>query len=501
MAITATSRTKVVKTSLLVCICDAKEALKMPVLSVMNRFVNGAILASIKQKDLSLKFQEKTVFHMPPACPARQLLLLGSGNPKDLTLDKIRHLAGTLAARARQMKASTVTVEWSPAILQRFAPEAFGQAVAEGLGLGQYRFEAYKTVEDAEIKPVVSSFSIIHVPARASGHMNTGLANGSVIADCVNMVRDLQNMPPNDLYPKTMVDYAKGVFSAFQNCIEIEVVDAPQAKALGMGAFLGVAQGSVREPYFLILRYQPVPEQKPLALIGKGVTFDSGGLDIKPAAGMEDMKADMTGAATILGVMRAVCHFRPSRNILALIPLVENMPSGSAQRPGDIVRAMNGKTIEITNTDAEGRLILADALCYAVQQQASKIVDIATLTGACSVALGDAAAAILGNNQKMVNTFIKLSGFTGERLWQLPLFDDYLAYLSSSVADIMNSSSKRLAGTATAAKFLEQFVGKTPWVHLDIANVDNCSIASGYQVKGFSGTNTRNLIAFVLSEH
>jgi len=248
-------------------------------------------------------------------------------------------------------------------------------------------------------------------------------------------------------------------------------------------------------PYMLVIDYQGSSE-KPVALVGKGVTFDSGGISIKPASHMDEMKGDMSGAAAVLAAILGLVELQVKKHVLGIIPLVENMPSGTAQRPGDIVKAMNGKTIEILNTDAEGRLILADALCYAVKEKSQLLIDIATLTGACSIALGDAATAILGNKQSVINQFLENSELTGERLWQLPLYDAYLDYLKSDNADIANCTTNRLAGTCTAAKFLEQFVDETPWIHFDIASTNFYSKASGYTVKGMSGVGVRTLIEY-----
>jgi leucyl aminopeptidase len=263
-----------------------------------------------------------------------------------------------------------------------------------------------------------------------------------------------------------------------------------------MNAFLGVAQGSVEPPFMLILKYLPQKGKKAKALVGKGVTFDSGGISIKPSAKMNEMKADMSGAAAVLASMVAISHLKPAQNIVAVMALTENMPSGSAQRPGDVISAMNGKTIEIINTDAEGRLVLADALCYALTLNVSEMVDIATLTGACSVALGDVASAILGNDQALIDRFLSISQQTGEKLWQLPLYDEYNDYMKSEVADLANASENRLGGTCYGAKFLEAFVDKTPWVHLDIASMMHYAKASGYQVKGMSGVGVLNLVAY-----
>jgi len=282
--------------------------------------------------------------------------------------------------------------------------------------------------------------------------------------------------------------------------VDIEVIDSKAAQKLGMGMFLGVAMGSQQPPYMVVMRYKGgAKSQKPVALVGKGVTFDSGGISIKPAGKMGEMKGDMSGAAAVLATMGVVSALKPKKNIMAIVALTENMVSGAAQRPGDVVTAMNGKTVEITNTDAEGRLVLGDALCYVVKEGVSEIVDIATLTGACSIALGDVAAAVLGNDQALVQRWLDISAQTGERLWQLPMYYEYMDYMKSEVADMVNAFEGRLAGTCTGAKFLEQFVEDTPWVHLDVASMMHFDKTNGYTVRGMSGVGGRNLVRYVLS--
>jgi leucyl aminopeptidase len=421
----------------------------------------------------------------------KSVFLVGLGDRAKVSSVIWRNAVGDVARVLNQYHIASAVI-----VLPNAKDEAlFAQATSEGLAMGLYRFDTYKT--EKKTTNLKAMTLLIGAKSDAKG-IKKGLADGEVVARSVNLARELANMPANDLYPRSFVEKAKALFSEFST-VSLKVIDAKEAGRLGMGAFLGVAQGSVNEPYMLVITYAPKAKQAPICLVGKGITFDSGGISIKPAKGMGDMKADMSGAANVLSAMLAICTLKPNRNVTAIMPLAENMVSGNAQRPGDIVKAMNGKTIEITNTDAEGRLILADALCYAVEKvKPSEIIDMATLTGACVVALGTFIAGVMGNTQDMVDRMVAVGQKTGERLWQLPLFDEYLYQLKSDVADINHCYEGREGGTITAAKFLEQFVDKTPWIHLDIAGVMDYSKTSGCKVKGMSGEGTRNLIEYVI---
>jgi leucyl aminopeptidase len=371
------------------------------------------------------------------------------------------------------------------------------QSLVEGIGLGSYRFTTYKTTPKR-----LPNIKITLITSTSPPSFKNAILAGERFAAATNMARDWANMPANDLNPATFVTMAQRVLKG--SSVSVSVIDAIQAKKLGMMALLGVGKGSVTPPRLLVMKYNIKTNTKkgnrPIALVGKGVTFDTGGISIKGSTGMSAMKADMSGAAAVLAAMVTLSQFKPTTSVLGLIPLAENMPDGGAQRPGDIVTAMNGKHIEILNTDAEGRLILADALCYAVTQGACKIVDIATLTGACGVALGDLAMGLLSNNEGEANAMKLAAEKTGERVWQLPLYDDYIDYLESNIADIAHCSEGRGGGTCTAAKFLEQFVDQVPWVHLDIASVMIQKKNKGVQVKGMAGAGARNLVQYILDQ-
>ncbi|HEV2655971.1 MAG TPA: leucyl aminopeptidase, partial [Ktedonobacteraceae bacterium] len=318
------------------------------------------------------------------------------------------------------------------------------------------------------------------------------LKRGRALAEATNFARDLVNEPPSVLTPTEMAQRAQAM--ANQSGLECEIFDKEKIAALQMGGLLGVSQGSAEPPKFIILRYRGAPQSdaKGLALVGKGITFDSGGISIKPAAGMDEMKGDMGGAAAVLGAMQAIAALKPAINVTALVPTCENMPSGTAYHPGDILRILNGKTIEIVNTDAEGRLILADALSYAVQQGLSPIIDLATLTGGIVVALGSVMTGLFSNDEALTDEIIAAGRAAGEKYWPMPLDDEYGEAIKSDIADIKQTGG-RYASAVTAAKILENFVDDTKWAHLDIAGTSYLDSKKSYQEKGATGVGVRTL--------
>src|SRR5579863_1356007 len=323
--------------------------------------------------------------------------------------------------------------------------------------------------------------------------LERGIARGTALGNAINLARRLAITPANLMTPTRMAEEAAKV--AESTGLQIDVLDEDRARREGMGSFLSVAQGSVQPPKFIVLRYDGDPSSKELlALVGKGITFDTGGISIKPPDRMEEMKYDMSGGAGVIAAMTAIARLKPKVNVVGLVPATENMPGGKATKPGDIVTAMNGKTIEVINTDAEGRLILADALCYANKLGATRIVDAATLTGACVIALGHASSAAVTNDDKFVAEFLAAAKPTGERYWQMPYYEDYTTQMKSDIADLKNTGG-RAAGTLTAAAFLKEFVGNTPWIHLDIAGTAYLDNEFAWQAKGPTGTPVRAFVA------
>ena len=432
--------------------------------------------------------------YRPGKIRARRLLLVGAGKREEFSLDTVRKVTGSAARFLRGKGARSM------AILRRsqLDIEASAQAAVEGALLGLFEPDMYKTESKEERH--MDELILAAASPEFNDVLARGVERGRVIGEAVNLARELSNEPSSNLTPTELAERSRETASRFG--LEIDVLDEARMKELGMGALLGVSRGSDEPAKLIVLRYTP-DETEPmgndadvLAIVGKGVTFDSGGISIKPADGMEKMKYDMSGAAATLATMQVIAQLKPRINLIGLMPTVENMPSGRAYKPGDVLRAMSGKTIEVVNTDAEGRLILADAISYARRLGATRIIDLATLTGACSIALGSVNVAILGNDQPFIDDMRKAGREVGERLWQLPMDQEYREMIKSDIADIKNSAG-RYGGTITAAYFLREFAEETPWVHLDIAGTAWESDRKPHQAKGPTGVAIRTLVNYV----
>jgi leucyl aminopeptidase len=366
--------------------------------------------------------------------------------------------------------------------------------IVEGAIAGTIDTTMYQNEPDKTIK--IETISVLAGELNRAG-LEQGAKRGEILGDAVNAARRMALTPANDMTPTHMAKRAKEL--AKEADLDIDVLDEDDMKKHGMGSLLGVSRGSDEDAKMIVLTYKGDPSSKELlALVGKGLTFDSGGISIKPAENMHEMKYDMSGGAGVIAAMYAIGKLKPKINVVGIVPASENLPGPRAMKPGDILRAMNGKTIEVINTDAEGRLILADALCYAAKLGATKIVDAATLTGACVIALGHAASGLMGNDENMIQHFLAASKPTGERYWHMPLFDDYATATKSEIADLRNSAG-RAAGSLTAGSFLKSFVGDTPWIHLDIAGTAYLEGESAWQAKGPTGTPVRAFVSFVES--
>ncbi len=422
---------------------------------------------------------------------ADAVLLVGVGDRKAFDITAARRALGRAGPTARRF--GTVATTAALAFGQKDAETAV-QAVAEGLGLGAYHFDRYRTTSADGTKDV-RTVTVLGSPRWDTKAMKAAVRRADVLVDATSWARDLVNTPAGDLPPAEIANAARTM--ATEVGLTCKVWTEAQLKRGGFGGIIGVGQGSVNPPRLIELTYTGAGKATPLALTGKGISFDSGGLSIKPADGMETMKDDMGGAASILATMKAIARLKPKINVIAAIPSSENMPSGSAQKPGDVIHHYGGKTSEVLNTDAEGRLVLADALAYLAEKNPSLIVDTATLTGACIVALGDKIAGAMGNDDALARELIAAGATAGEPIWQLPLFEDYRSLIDSSIADIKNMG-KRYGGAITAAWFLAEFVGDTPWVHLDIAGPAFSSEGHDLGPKGATGAPVRTLVRFVL---
>jgi leucyl aminopeptidase len=463
----------------------ATDALIVPVFEGVGetRFGAGDLVDS---GEIAGKAQELTVLHHPAGVAATRVVLAGAGQAAKFTASELRKLVAAAVRLLRGKSVKNVT----------FAPDSehagpdFLSAAVEGAILGNYEPDRLKTLDP---KKSLERFTVLGAGKEAEA----AVERGRILAEAQNFTRDLVNEPANLLPPSKMAAAARRMAEEFG--LECEVLEQSQMEALGMGALLGVSQGSAEPPALIVIRYRPAKtaSKSHLGLVGKGVTFDTGGISIKPADGMEKMKYDMAGGAAMLGAMRAIAQLKPAVPVTAFVPCVENMPGSKAQRPGDIVTAMSGKTIEVLNTDAEGRLILADALVYARKQGCTHLVDAATLTGAIVVALGHLNVGLFANDDAMRDRVMQASKAEGERMWPMPLENEYKEYLKSAFADMGNIGG-RWGGAITAAMFLKEFAEDTPWVHLDIAGTAYLDDAKPHLAKGPTGLPVRSLVRLAM---
>ncbi|HSP55294.1 MAG TPA: leucyl aminopeptidase, partial [Dehalococcoidia bacterium] len=429
--------------------------------------------------------------------PSPRVIVAGLGKQDKFSVNTIRDLMGTAVRRLRAAGAKSAATIVHGAGIAGLDPEACAQAIAEGAIMGGYRFRKYKFSGGDENSNELETLHIVERDEPKLEALRRGVERGVVLATAACHTRDMANEPANGLPPASMAERAQTL--AKDAGLECEVLDEKRLRELGMGALLGVSAGSAQPPRFIIIKYKgKTGSDTTLGLLGKGITFDSGGISIKPAAGMEAMKGDMSGGAAIISTMWALGKLKPAVNVTALVPASENMPGGNATKPGDVLRAMNGKTIEVINTDAEGRLILADAICYARKEGLSPIVDVATLTGAMQIALGPGATGFMSTEDDLAQEITAAGEASGEKMWRFPLIADYKEGMKSNVADIKNTGTRN-GGAISAAEFLRFFVEDTPWVHIDMAGTDDSDKDKGLWVKGSTGIPTRTLINFVLA--
>ncbi|MCE7933453.1 MAG: leucyl aminopeptidase, partial [Chlorobi bacterium CHB2] len=372
-------------------------------------------------------------------------------------------------------------------------PADVAQAISEGLALGVYSYDKHISQKPNGGFSAPNKVVLLGLDAAEVKGMKAGMATGKAVSDGVLLARDLANAPSNEIDPQTLAARAKELSSVG---VKVTVLTKAQIEKLGMGGLVAVNKGGVIPPSFIIMEWKGGGKDQPLVFVGKGVTFDSGGISIKPGAGMADMKLDMGGAAAVIGAMHTIATLKLKQNVIGLVAATENMPSGTAFKPGDVIKHLNGKTSEIDNTDAEGRLILADALAYADRYKPQAVIDLATLTGACVVALGNVASGLMGNTPELNNRIRQSGDRTYDRVVELPLWEEYEELIKSDVADVKNSGG-RGAGTITAGLFLKTFIGNYPWAHIDIAGTGMTSRPSGYINKGGTGAGVRLLVDFV----
>ncbi len=452
--------------------------------------VREAAKEVISSGEVTGKSFETTLLHHPAGLKAKRLLLVGGGNARDFSAAELRKLAG---AAARTLKSKSIR-SFAFALPENGIGDADGvRAAVEGAFVGNFDTDYYKT-DRRNNDQKIDAITIV-VPGDTKS-LEGALQAARIVGESQNFTRDLGNEPSNRMTPTILAERAKKM--AAEVGLQCETYGADKIKELKMGAFWGVAQGSDEPPALIVLRYEPEGAAKDvhLGLVGKGVTFDTGGISIKPADNMDKMKYDMAGAATMIGVMRAIALLKPKVKVTAVVCATENMPSGKAQKPGDVQIAMSGKSIEIINTDAEGRLILADGLCYARQLGCTHLIDAATLTGAVVVALGYVNSGIFSSDEQMYERFAAASQQAGEKMWRLPLDDEYKENLKSNIADMVNAGS-RWGGAISAAMFLKEFAEDTPWIHLDIAGTADLPEAKPWIAKGPTGIALRSLVEFI----
>ena len=479
--------------ALVVYVFEKEPELKGSIRDV-DRVTGGLITSLLSSKELTGKLFEYAYARNPQGLQAKRIFVFGAGKKEAFDLGQLRKLAGAIARTLR----SKSILDFGLLKRSAFDSAEAAQAVVEGIILAHFDIDRYKT--DNEPKNPIQTVWLVGGDMARKSAILQAIERGQIIAESQNFARELINEPSNKLTPTRLAERAAAMAVEFG--LHIEVLEQKEMEKLGMGALLSVARGSEEPPKLIVLTYDPPGVEHPsktIGLVGKGITFDTGGISLKPPEGMEKMKYDMSGAASMIAVMRALALLKPKTKVIATVPATENMPGGKAQKPGDVQSAMSGKTIEVINTDAEGRLVLSDAICYVKKLGATHLIDMATLTGAVSIALGDVRVGVMGNHQKWMNAFLRAAEECGEKMWQLPMDVEYGDLVKSKIADLKNTGG-RYAGTITAAKFLEAFAEDTPWIHLDIAGTEWLEEAKPYCCEGPTGVGIRSVIQTVCGQ-
>jgi leucyl aminopeptidase len=458
-------------------------------LMALDAAMGGSISKLAASGELTGKMLEVTLLHFPQGLAAQRLLILGAGKKDRFGTVELRRLAGAAVRtlKAKQIKSLTFLVKEGDRSVEA------AQAIVEGMILANFDSDKYKT--DKKPGNEITAAAIAGWEESSRGDADRGLDRGRLIGESQNFARELGNEPANRLTPRMLASRAEAM--AREAGLSVDILDEKKIEELKMGALLSVAQGSVEPPRLIVVTYTPEklkPEAPVLGLVGKAITFDTGGISIKPANDMEKMKYDMCGGAAMLGAMRAIARLKPSCKIIAVVPSSENMPDGRAQKPGDVQIAMTGKSIEVINTDAEGRLVLADAVAYAKQLGCTHLVDAATLTGAVVVALSNVNSGVFGSDQAFTDQLLASAKVAGEKMWPLPLDDEYREMIKSGIADIQNVGTGKGGGATVGAMFIKEFTGDTPWIHLDIAGTAWQDDVKPWAAKGATGVAVRTLV-------
>ena len=480
-----------VKGDLLALAVFKDENLNAGELASLDKALNGDLSALLTKRPDLADAKASTLIYSFGRVPAEKILIVGLGEKEKFDKLVIRELAGSVIRTANKEKATDVTIAIANLLGQGIDTKTLAFALSESAVLMNYYFRGYSSEEDKS-----SQVEKLHILANGDEtDVELGIATGKAYAESANIARDLGNTPANLLTPTDLAAKAKEI--ADKHKLEITILEEADMKKMGMGGILSVSQGSAQPAKMIAIKYlKGSKDDEVIGLVGKGLTFDSGGISIKPSNNMHLMKGDMCGAATMLSALDAIATLGIKKNIICVIGTTENMPSGTATRPGDVVKTMSGKTIEILNTDAEGRVVLADALSYAIKLGADKLIDAATLTGAMVVALGDITTGVMSNNQEFTDEFLATAADVGERAWQMPLFPEYREMIKSDLADVKNIGG-RGAGSITAALFLETFVEDKPWIHLDIAGSSWSEVENNLITKGATGSMVRTIVRYV----
>ena len=475
---------------------DKEQPVLTNALMELDKVLNGIIEDDIKVEVFKGKIGSAFAIHTHRKILSPKIFVVGLGKRSEFNAGQLRK-AMTIFSKGQKGKISSIALVLLDAKEADFDTTIQSQMIAEGLLLGSYSFVKYKEKEEKEFEMVIFSENNKNTQVKT----REGIKKAEIFYEATKVARDLVNEPSAVVNPTFLADLATDIAKKNRE-IKCTVYEKDEIRKMGMGAFLGIAQAADTPPKFIFLEYSPrglVNKQK-LAIVGKGITFDTGGISLKPESSMATMKCDMAGAAAVLGVVSVISQIKPKMSVMGIIAATPNMVSGKSLVPGDVVRAMNGKTIEVLNTDAEGRVTLADSLSYAVEKGATEIIDLATLTGAAEVALGTEISAMFGNNDSLKVKVKKAGDEAGEKLWELPLEKEYKDLNKSDVADISNIPSTRMGGAITAALFLEEFVDKKPWVHLDIAGPSFAERTTSINSKGGTGFGVRTLLNFLLAD-